>query len=304
MGIMDGNSSSGTSPSYHYDTATFRTLDVGQQTMVGYPAQAGFLNPYSAVFNNQDFSLAHGQSMTASAPQYFYAPAGVALPMSFAATPSNQQMYFSTATMLQSQNPTNQSMSWASTQLPMDDLSPEKYKQVIARDFGFWDLSLTSPRRPKLASELIAQDDGRTTPSPNPEQMYQGMQTTRPTPSSSTITSSFFEEFEAPQQTTQLYRAGSGSASSSAATSYMQSNYEFNFTYDQPATDTVPRESSQDPLHADRTGFSDDGGSMEGIEEDPLADLPGNEANDDDDDAYVDPSSRRGGCLARFLPFS
>ena len=120
------------------------------------------------------------------------------------------------------------------------------------------------------------------------------MQSVRPT-SSSTINTSFFEFDSADAHQPSVYRAASASASS-AATSYMQSNYEFQFVYEGRGMESIAREHSHEPLHLDKSGYTDEAGSSKDVDEDGAVDSheDGNDEDDEDDDAYVDPSARRG----------
>lgn len=131
------SASSGASPAFQYDVGGLRpeTLGLDQfgNAVVGYPQSATFLN--YGVLRNQDFAIA-APPLNSAAPQYFYAPASMTLPLSFAPMPSNGPMYFNAGPVqfnMPQQRPQIPMGGWNPHPTHLDDLSPEKYKQVSFR---------------------------------------------------------------------------------------------------------------------------------------------------------------------------
>lgn len=74
----------------------------------------------------------------------------------------------------------------------------------------------------------------------------------------------------------------------------MQSNYDSSFTAHYEARPRETSEVAQEMLQIDQGSFIDDGNSARNTDEEAIGDVADDEGDEDDDDAYVDPSSRRG----------
>ncbi|KAI9003374.1 hypothetical protein DFJ74DRAFT_713599 [Hyaloraphidium curvatum] len=303
------SSSSGTSPPFHYDGMVVRPpgqhhhIDKLGSGLLGLPAPSSILAPYDNMYRSMDFSGATASLLNSPAPHYFYSPAvaqnvGIPqhsgmqqpigmqqtlLPLAFNPYQQPQQLYYGAASVLP--GPRLRPPGMGHHNHPSDDLTPEKYSQ--------------------LASEFIAQDDARSTPSPRPEATVAGMQpTTRPTPSSSTVASGHLE-FEAVDSTAPLYNGGS-MTSSSGTTTYMQHNYEFQLSYEPPAI-MPPMPSDPDRHVRTERDYADDDADGEssprqekGAHDGEDAGLDSNDdvndeamedEDEDDDDDYEEPSS-------------